>query len=215
MGHILPFVYESQRPGAPTPPKIFRLILLDPCYRCEPVLGPTCLLMKPILEYAGFQTTVPLLAAYALICPTDRFEIEKYRVRECFGFLFRNFKRQTTFDLMLPTLDQLKTFLKNFSSYSQCSLVGHLPCKPSFCFFNFFRYYLFLPLCRPRVTIKTFLPIATVKLKHRVGLKTKTIHGVPSNHPFPSMPTHLLMNVNIPLLGLVFQPEDCFFSKRT
>ena len=56
--------------------------------------------------------------------------------------------------------------------------------------------------------------MAIVKLKYRIRLKAKTIHCMSGNHPFPTMSTHLMMNVNIPPLRLVFQPEDCFFFSK-
>ena len=56
----------------------------------------------------------------------------------------------------------------------------------------------------------TAVPMAAMELKRLVCFPTKTIHWISCNSSFPSLATHLMMDMHTPPLGLVFHPTDRF-----
>ena len=50
--------------------------------------------------------------------------------------------------------------------------------------------------------------MAAMELEHRFCLPTSTIHWISCNSSFPTLATHLMMDMHTPPLGLVFHPAD-------
>ena len=85
-----------------------------------------------------------------------------------------------------PSL-RISCLILKVRSYTIC-LESHLFVFPTFSLITFSSLCAWLGS-----PIRTSMPIAPVKLKHRIRLKAKTVHCVSGNHPFPTMPTHLMM----------------------
>ena len=152
----------------------------------------------PALE----QQILHCLLAFARVL--QRLDIEHYGRRKSFGFLFRI--QWSFFEIMLPTLDQFEILVKNRPPSIQRSCKLHLLCQPSPALLCFFESDNFLsPSWK---TLWTALPMAVMEPEHRVCFPTKTIHWISCNSSFPTLATHLMMDMHTPPLGLVFHPAD-------
>ena len=103
---------------------------------------------------------------------------------------------------MLPTLDQFEALVKNCPPSIQPSCKLDLSCQLSPVFLYFFKSDNFLsPSWK---TLWTAMPMAAMELENRVSFPTKTIHWISCNSSFPTLATHLMMDMS----GLVFHPAD-------
>ena len=135
------------------------------------------------------------LPAFARV--QQRLDIEHYGMRKSFLFLFRI--QWSFFEIMLLTLDQLETLLKNRPPSIQRSCKLPLSCKPPPALLCFFESDHFL--VQSWKTLWTAMPMATMELKHRVCFPTKTIHWISCNSSFPTLATHLMMDMHTPPLA--------------
>ena len=124
--------------------------------------------------------------------------------RKSFVFLFRI--QWSFFEIMLPTLDQFETLVKNCPPSIQRSCKMHLSCQPSPALLYFFKSDNFLSPSRK--TLWTATPMAAMELERRVSFLTKTIHWISYNSSFPTLVTHLMMDMHTLPSGLVFHPAD-------
>ena len=193
------------RPDTQAPLRISGSALWDLCCWCALALYPKCLPTKQTSVRARFRTTYPGSPACVCSCPaTPRADIEHYGMRKSVLFLFRI--QWSFFEIMLPTLDQFETLVKNRSPSIQRSCKLHLSCQPSPALLCFFESDHFLaPSWK---TLWPAMPMAAMELKHLVCFPTKTIPWISCNSSFPSLATHLMMDMHTPPLGLVFHPAD-------
>ena len=108
---------------------------------------------------------------------------------------------------MLPTLDQLETLVEDRLPSFQRSRKLHLSCQPSLALLCFFESdHFFSPSWK---TPWTATSKAGTELKQSVCFRTKTIHWMSCTSSFPTVTTHLIVDMQTPPLGVVFHPTDC------
>ena len=105
--------------------------------------------------------------------------------------------------IVLPTLNQFKSRFKN--GFVLSTARAYCITLVNFRFLAwFFESDQFLLWCW--ITLWTAILMTPVELEHRVCFQAKTIHSISSNHPFPTMATHLLMNMHTLPSGLLLHP---------
>ena len=117
---IAVFLLGWPRPDAQAPPRISSSALWDLCYWCTLALDPKCLPTK---------RTPALRRLFAFARVQHRLKIKHDDMRKSFRFLF--WIQLSSFEIMLPTLDQLETLVEDRLPSFQRSRKLHLSCQPS------------------------------------------------------------------------------------
>ena len=152
-----------------SPDQLFRIFAADVLWHS---IQNVCQLNRHRHVLAFEQQIIHRLLPFARV--QQRLDIEHYGMRKSFLFLFRI--QWSFFEIMLPTLDQFETLVKNRPPSIQRSCKLHLSCQPSPALLCFFESDHFLaPSWK---TLWTAMPMAAMELKHRVCFPTKTIHWI-------------------------------------
>lgn len=143
------------------------------------------------------------LLAFARV--QHRLKIKHDDMRKSFRFLF--WIQLSSFEIMLPTLDELETLVEDRLPSFQRSRKLHLSCQPSLALLCFFESdHFFSPSWK---TPWTAMSKAGMKLKQSVCFRTKTIHWMSCTSSFRTVTTHLIVDMQTTPLGVVFHPTDC------
>ena len=184
-----------------SPDQLFRTFAADVLWRS---IQNVCQLNKHWHVLAFEQQIIHRLLPFARV--QRRLDIERYGMWKSFLFLFRI--QWSFFEIMLLTLDQFETLVKNRPPSIQRSCKLHLSCQPSPALLCFFESDHFLaPSWK---TVWTAMPMAAMELKHRVCFPTKTIHWISCNSSFPTLATHLMMDMHTPPLASYFVQLTAF-----
>ena len=184
-----------------SPDQLFRTFAADVLWRS---IQNVCQLNKHWHVLAFEQQIIHRLLPFARV--QRRLDIERYGMWKSFLFLFRI--QWSFFEIMLLTLDQFETLVKNRPPSIQRSCKLHLSCQPSPALVCLFESDHFLaPSWK---TLWTAMPMAAMELKHRVCFPTKTIHWISCNSSFPTLATHLMMDMHTPPLASYFVQLTAF-----
>ena len=186
------------RTDTQAPPRISGSALWDLCCWCALALYPNCLPPKQTPVRARFRTTDPSSPACICSClATPRcqtlWQAEKFPFSFSDTVVYLSNHAPNTRSVRNPRQESpsfYPTFLQT------ASLVSASPTL--LCFFESDNF-----LSPSKKTLWT-----AMELEHRVCFPTKTIHWISCNSSFPTLATHLMMNMHTPPLGLVFHPAD-------
>ena len=132
-------------------------------------------------------------------------------MRKSFPFLF--WVQLSSFEIMLPTHDQLETLVEDRLRSFQRSCKLHLSSQPPLAFLRFFESdHFFWPSWK---TPWTAMPKAGMQVKQSVCFRTKTIHWMSCTSSCPTVTTHLIMDKHTPSLGVVFHSTNCLSRIRS
>ena len=132
-------------------------------------------------------------------------------MRKSFPFLF--WVQLSSLEIMLPTHDQLETLVEDRLPSFQRSCKLHLSSQPPLAFLCFFESdHFFWPSWK---TPWTAMPKAGMQLKQSVCFRKKTIHWMSYTSSFPTVTTHLIMDIHTPSLGVMFHSTNCLSRIRS